>query len=322
MRNILSDLQPWLALLSAVLSLSVLGFVIRLALLMRDAAGERIKALEERRGIVEERLKMKDEELTRTEKWYEKEVAQLKEQLSSLLARHGAALDASMLNATSLPPLPAADSEQLATILERTRSLEDFPSTPPPPQQDPEWHLEIAKGYALAGDWISAARHYERYLQTDTTDWQAHFLCAVAFANSRNGGESDLAAVREYGAAIAYAPEGLPSRIRSRLYDYMGAMFKRLRRLDEAEAFLLLARRLAEKPYEAADIAYNLACVYAMSGRREEMMEVVRLLVREEHWRRILRSKKEYFERYWSDPEFTVLVHSQDDNHEGGLTPA
>ena len=50
-------------------------------------------------------------------------------------------------------------------------------------------------------------------------------------------------------------------------------MLKRLRRLDEAESQLLFAYPHAIDEYEKADIQYNLACVYAMQKRHQDMLD-------------------------------------------------
>ena len=53
-------------------------------------------------------------------------------------------------------------------------------------------------------------------------------------------------------------------------------MLKRLRRLDEAEADLSIASKLATDPYDILDTRYNLAGVYALAGERLKMLDAVR----------------------------------------------
>ena len=91
-------------------------------------------------------------------------------------------------------------------------------------------------------------------------------------ANSRGGREANLAALRSLNHSIALAPANLDANVRARLYGYRGADLKRLGRFDEAEQDLLFARRLAQAPYETQDIRYNLACVYALTHRKEAML--------------------------------------------------
>lgn len=174
--------------------------------------------------------------------------------------------------------------------------------------QDPNWHLEVAKGLTVSNDWLSAAHHFDRYLEHDPDNWEVHFLRAVAYANARSGYVTDLSSLRSYNDALALAPERLDQNVRARLFGYRGAMLKRLGRLDEAENDLLLAQGLATREYEQKDSAYNLACVYAMTKAKEKMMAVLETLTRSGEWKAIIGSRKKYFENYWEDEDFRSLL--------------
>jgi len=109
--------------------------------------------------------------------------------------------------------------------------------------------------------------------------------------------------------AIALAPSNLDMNLRARLHGYRGAAFKRLNRLDEAESELLLAKKWATENYEISDVAYNLACIYAMSYRKQQMLEQLSFLIQNQSWKKVIKAKREYFGNYWHDPDFQSLVN-------------
>ena len=79
-------------------------------------------------------------------------------------------------------------------------------------------------------------------------------------------------------------------------------------RFNEAEHDLLFARELARATYEISDIRYNLACVYALTHRPEEMFRELQHLVADPAWRLVIQTKRAYFENYWQDSKFRRLV--------------
>lgn len=42
-------------------------------------------------------------------------------------------------------------------------------------QANPDWYLEIGKGYMAAGEWKKAAMHFDKYIQYDLSNWEVHF---------------------------------------------------------------------------------------------------------------------------------------------------
>ncbi|MCE9637127.1 MAG: toll/interleukin-1 receptor domain-containing protein [Planctomycetes bacterium] len=140
-------------------------------------------------------------------------------------------------------------------------------------------------------------------------DWEGFYLQGVTLANKRGGRAVDVAAARAYSNAIALAPAELPGNIRSRLYSYRGAMFKRLMRLEEAQQDLTLARRWASEPREVDDATYNLACVLAMGSSPRDALPLIECLVHHDPtWVSIVNSKREYFGKLIEDPEFKHLM--------------
>jgi hypothetical protein len=76
------------------------------------------------------------------------------------------------------------------------------------------------------------------------------------------------------------------------------------------EADLHLAQSLATRQYERNDIKYNLACVYAMSGRRAEAMELTRALAGTPWISSISANLHRYFASLEDDPDFLALLDS------------
>jgi tetratricopeptide (TPR) repeat protein len=159
-----------------------------------------------------------------------------------------------------------------------------------------------------AKQWVQAAQYFDRYVEIDPTNWDALFSRAVAHANSRAGQGSDIAALRAYNDAITLRPPDLDANLVARLYSYRAAMMKRLGRLAEAEADLHVAEPLATKPYERDDIRYNLACVYAMTGRRTEVLRLVESLQGTRFIGAIRANLDRYFAALAEDPEFLALL--------------
>jgi tetratricopeptide (TPR) repeat protein len=166
-----------------------------------------------------------------------------------------------------------------------------------------------AEGLAAEQRWLAAAEVLERYAILKPQDWQAHHLRSVCYANARGGQQPDLGALRAGSDAIANIPADLARNVKARLYGYRGAILKRLRRLDEAESELLFANHQATKKYEKIDTTYNLACVYAMQGRREDMLKAVQQIKDSSDYMRLISSHlQDYFTKFASDPDLLRLI--------------
>ena len=202
---------------------------------------------------------------------------------------------------------PDAVRRELQSLLDRLAEI-DANQHPVGDVAPPEALLEAARGLMLGRDWNSAAVYLDRYIELAPNDWDAYFARAVARANTRGGRGSDLAALRAYNDAIALAPVDLEANLLARLLSYRGAMLKRLDRLVEAKADLDAAASIATQPYERADIDYNLACVYAMTGRRDEAFEKIRALHSTDFINVIRANAERYFAQLLDDPEFQELA--------------
>ena len=176
---------------------------------------------------------------------------------------------------------------------------------------DPSAILALAKGLLAQQEWLNAGAEFERYARSKPDDWEASYARGVAFANARGGESTNLSALRACNDAIAFFPQTDRSTLRARLFAYRGAILKRLFRLDEAEADLRIARRNAKGEYERADIAYNFACIYAITGRREEMLTEIRSIKQDRACLRAVQAHlHDYFAAYKNDHELLGLIHA------------
>lgn len=304
MEDIIAKYEPLISAASALFGVVVLGIIIRLWYLTKASMIAQTKALEEQKRVVEERLRSTQDDLARSKEWHEKEKTELQNRLSKLLADQDVTIDSLVQNPNHFDVALEVREAVKSTLREMTELEVRAKGETSNVAFDPEWHLEKAKASTLANDWIAAAFHYDRYVTHDPDNWEIQFLRAVAHANARSGRTSDLSSLRAYNETIAIAPKELHRNTRARLHSYRGAMLKRLKRLEEAENDLLLAQKLATDDYEKSDAAYNLACVYAMVGRKKEAIEIVKRLSVQPWWKDVLRSKKQYFENVWNDDEF------------------
>ncbi|MBV9068475.1 MAG: tetratricopeptide repeat protein [Acidobacteria bacterium] len=138
--------------------------------------------------------------------------------------------------------------------------------------------FSVAKALMAEGRWTRAAEHFQAYLSRSPHDWEAWFSMGYCHGKSRLGQVSDLAALQAYDRAVALSPANLEPNIRARLITYRAAIKKRLGRLEEAEREFTKAQVMAREPEEIQDIQYHLASIYAMTGRPEEAIALVREL--------------------------------------------
>jgi tetratricopeptide (TPR) repeat protein len=136
----------------------------------------------------------------------------------------------------------------------------------------------------------------------------AQFLRGVAFVNIRGGSAENLAGLRSYNEAIAFAPEDIEPNTRARLFAYRGAVLKRLGRLEEAESDLLIARRHAILDYEVNDVRYNLSAVYALRGDREPMLAALREITDVRTLASVRFHLHDYYAEFRHDPELRRLL--------------
>ena len=174
--------------------------------------------------------------------------------------------------------------------------------------------LQSAKALMAQQKWNEAAQLFDEYVKNGPQDWEVHFSRGVAHANSRGGLTSDIAALRAYNDAIALIPAKLDSNNYARLFSYRGAMLKRLRRLDEAEADLTIAQKYATAVYEINNINYNWAGIYALRGERNKLLEVVSKLSNSPKPLHAIQAHlRDYFKDYANDKEFLRAIGIEGD---------
>lgn len=216
-----------------------------------------------------------------------------------------------LVQGRSLSDAPEDTRNRVLRLLNELRDTVDTlpESTGPESVIDPDAILALAEGLMAQSKWVEAGRELEAYARVRPADWEANNLRGVAFANSRKGVETDLESLRAYNEAIAFFPSGAEPNRWARLFAYRGAMLKRLGRLEESEADLVIAQRHASQDYEIHDIIYNLAGVFAMQRKREQLLEAVRRLSRKRRLLAAIRAHlDDYFEAYRNDEEFLQLI--------------
>ena len=161
--------------------------------------------------------------------------------------------------------------------------------------------------------WVEAARYLDEYVEVNPHDWRAQKWRGIAHAMSRQGHAADAAALDAYKHAIANLPRNADRNRRALLFNYRGAMFKRLARYKEAAADLEKAIKLADDEMLLRDIRYNLACVLALTGDRASAIAAVEQLVGARREMELIRRHvSDYFKFLSTDRQFVALITPQE----------
>lgn len=333
----IADLQPYFTTIAVLVNLATLGFVVNLANLMRsvkddqikalearnkavqDEAEARMKLLEERTHILETQAKGARDDLDRTEKWHNRKVEELtqemdkyKNQLKDSLTDAGINLETLVLGRSVSNLADEIKQTVEKTVLEMQGTFKELRQTGESGELiKPDWYLELGMGFMATGEWGKAAKEFDKYVQREPLNWEVHFSRAVSHANTRGGGETDLLALRAYNEAIALAPEDIDINLKARLFAYRAAILKRLNRLGEAEADLEIASQVATREYEMGDIQYNLACVYALKGDRTKLMSILASMKRNKSYQEFAAIQghlHDYFAAFANDKEFMNAI--------------
>lgn len=157
--------------------------------------------------------------------------------------------------------------------------------------------------------WGSACRFLDLYILKEPQDSEGHFLRGVAHANLGGGVEHNVIACDSFALSIKLAPSNLGPNGVARRLTYHAAMLKRIGQLEEAETTLLRAEPLASNYYEAHDLKYNLACIYALQNRRENLLDMLKQLssARPE-LARIREHINDYFANFRDDTAFLAAL--------------
>ena len=328
--EILNTLSQYANLINFALLITIIGWLFTLTQQYKEAIKEKfesklaskdveIQFLAERLALVNDQLKFQEKnsnqqiektqaDLERTEKWYEREKAELIKKLSNVLDKEGITKEGLVMNIDTT----ALTSEIKATIVNVLKEITAFENKVAHDNiqeiDNPQHFLELAKGFSLSKQWLESAKNYDKYINHNPTDWEVHFLRGVAYVNSRKGNETNLAALRSYNEAIAFMPRNIDENVQARFFAYRGAVAKRLNRLDEAESDLLIAQKYATADYEVYDIKYNLAAVYAMQRKRSKMFDMLSELIGRPEMAHVRAHLKDYFSAFSKDEEFRELI--------------
>ena len=110
----LAELQPYLTAISAGLGVATLGFLLNLVKAVRESAQDRI-------AVHEDRLKRAAEDQARTEKWAERDKAELRAQLDKAKAEMDALLKEEGLDLNTLALGKQLSNQRLRYALQRKR---------------------------------------------------------------------------------------------------------------------------------------------------------------------------------------------------------
>lgn len=327
--DILNAISQYANLINLALLAIIIGWLLTLTQSYKENLTEKfesklaekdieIRLLTERLSLTNEQLEFQKEnsgqqleisknDLRRTEKWFERELATLQQKLSGTLDRAGITTE-SLVMSNDTPALMSEIRTTIVNVLKEIMVVESNRDIHKEMIDDPELFLALAKGFSFSHQWLEAAKNYDKYIRYFPDDWDVHFLRGVAYVNTRQGQDTNLAALRAYNEAIALMPVDSNRNVQARLFAYRGAVTKRLNRLAEAEADLLLAQKYATEDYEVYDIKYNLAAVYAMQGIRSKALEMVEELIGRPEIQNIRAHLTDYFSSLASDPEFREMI--------------
>lgn len=319
----LNALSQYTDLINFALLITIIGWLFALTRLYKEAMKEKYEAkvssLLDRLELCNERLNTQEKisnqqleatkaDLERTSTWYERDISDLRKKLSDLIVNEGVTKE-QLLMSVDTTSLTAEIKAAVEGVLRQITTIENKIETEDSPRiEDPNFYLELAQGYFSSNQWLKAAEYYDKYITFFPTDWEIHFLRGTAYVNSRKGEETNIDALRAYNESIAFMPFNVDNNLKARLFAYRGAVAKRLRRLDEAEADLLLAQKYATADYEVYDIKYNLAAVYAMQGKRSKTFKMVKELLGRSEMGNVRIHLDDYFSKYSDDTEFLELI--------------
>lgn len=243
-----------------LLNLSVLGFIIRFSLIMKNA-------FKEKEDILQKRIEAIEADLIKTEKWANRDKEQLKKGKKALQKQ----LDEILLKADVDPlsfdlskSLKKLNSEVKLSLKEISSKIEKLKIKDK--SDDYNLNISMAKAYASNEEWYKAGKQYDIATFKVNDNWELYFYKGIAYANSRKGSYSTKQALQAYSDAIVYIPNKITPNTKARLFLYKGAILKRLNRLEEAQIDIELGLKYATASYEINDGLYNLACVFAMKN--------------------------------------------------------
>jgi tetratricopeptide (TPR) repeat protein len=169
--------------------------------------------------------------------------------------------------------------------------------------------LELGRGAAARQEWSEAAAHFESYLETEPDDWEVWFALGTAYANARGNDRTNKRSLAALDKAIELFRTPDDPLLHIRMRSYRAALRKRLGHLDEAERELNEIREDAPAgSYEADDINYNLACIYAMTARPAASVDALASIADERFVLAAAAHQRDYFAALANDEGFHEIV--------------
>jgi tetratricopeptide (TPR) repeat protein len=312
-------IAPYLSAINAFFSIAVLTTIFNLIKSHRETTTERINTLLARIDALKEDSIKNDkyylrekEQLEREKKEKESELKKMQGQLEEVLKGEGVTIHNLALGQT----LKESNNEvkNLIAELSEKMTMQIKEISDNGIRQDQiisQSQLTLAKAQMARGSFNDAATNFEQYTTNEKASWEVHFSKAVNLANLRQGKISNAASARAYSDAISLLPNNIDPNTRARVFGYRGAIFKRLGRFDESEADLKIAQKYATADYEVDDIHYNLSCVYAMQGNKNEMLSNVLKIKNKKIIHTIEHHLYDYFEQFANDEDFKYLLLSK-----------
>ncbi|NOZ45959.1 MAG: hypothetical protein GXO79_04170 [Chlorobi bacterium] len=295
------EIQFILSIIGAIFSIGILGYLIKLFSLVHKIA-------KDKQEILEQRIKLKDDkvDLIQTEKiGIINERDKLKEKLQNILDKEG--LTVSQISTNKISEVEQKIGLKIDVLVEQMEVLQNQLNNS---DDNYDYNLSVGEAFYSKNNWEKAAFHFEKATKINDSDWQVCFSKAIAYANLRKDRLSDEMAMKSYYQTISVIPENIDKNIKGRVYIYLGAMLKRLNKLDEAEINLVYGLTLPISNYEIVDGKYNLACIYGMKKQKQKMLDTIQEMkkIDKSYIRAIQYHLEDYFKFFSNDEEFLKLL--------------
>jgi tetratricopeptide (TPR) repeat protein len=306
------SIQTTISIVTGIINLVLLTFLIHFFRTFREIAKEREDLIKEQKNLSDTKVEVVEKELAFTDRQniqLNNEKEMLQKQLTEILKSEG--VDKSFLLDNSLLKNLTGDFIEKVDIL--TSKLEKIELSVNQNGHtvsiDGTYHLSIGNGYIISEDWVKATYHLDLASQAFPNDSNIHFTRGVCYANIRGGIETDCKSIEAYSRAIIYLKDS-EKETRNRSYIYRGAMFKRIGKLDEAECDIKFGLANTLNRDFQADGLYNLACIYAMYGDKENLLGTIKLIKQADksYLLAIKYHLSDYFVNFKNDADFIKII--------------
>jgi tetratricopeptide (TPR) repeat protein len=175
---------------------------------------------------------------------------------------------------------------------------------------------ELGHAALAQAKWREGAEHLGDYLAFNPKAWSEWFAQGTAYANTREGAETDSLSIFAYTRALETMPEDVPASTKARIYTYRAGVLKRNpQNFDAAIAGLEKAREFAEEgSYEADDVHYNLAAILSMRGETDAAMHELRQIKDPWYFEAINGHIDDYFANLADRADFRHLLEASPPN--------